>query len=64
MILSVSNWLSSKISIEAKQLRISSFLTVLFAGFDLYLYLIRWIIKYLQSKYFINLIHFSNPIVH
>ena len=49
MILGVSDWLSSKISVDAKYIRIGFVLAVLFAGFGLGLYLILWIIKLLTK---------------
>lgn len=45
MILGVSEWLSPKINIEPKIIRIAFVLSVLFAGFGVGLYLILWIIK-------------------
>ncbi len=49
MILGVSDWLSSKIDVEAKYIRIGFVLAVLFAGFGLGLYLILWVIKLLSK---------------
>lgn len=45
MILGVSDWLSPKINIEAKYIRIAFVLAVLLGGFGIGLYLILWIIK-------------------
>lgn len=49
MILGVSDWLSQKINIEAKYIRIIFVLSVLFAGFGIGLYLILWIVKLLTK---------------
>ena len=45
MILGVSDWLSPKLNVEAKYIRIGFVLAVLLAGFGVGLYLILWIIK-------------------
>ncbi|TXD52782.1 MULTISPECIES: PspC domain-containing protein [unclassified Polaribacter] len=50
MILGVSKWLSPKINIEAKYIRIGFVLAVFFAGFGLGLYLILWIVKLLTTQ--------------
>ena len=49
MILGVSDWLSSKINIDAKLIRIGFVVGVLLAGFGLGLYLILWIVKLLSK---------------
>lgn len=49
MILGVSDWLSSKINIDAKFIRIGFVVGVLLAGFGLGLYLILWIVKLLSK---------------
>ena len=49
MILGVSDWLSSKINIDAKFIRIGFVVGVLLAGFGLGLYLILWIVKLLTK---------------
>lgn len=49
MILGVSDWLSQKINIEAKYIRIIFVLSVLLAGFGIGLYLILWIVKLLTK---------------
>jgi phage shock protein PspC (stress-responsive transcriptional regulator) len=45
MILGVSDWLSPKLNVEAKYIRVGFVLAVLLAGFGVGLYLILWIIK-------------------
>lgn len=49
MILGVSDWLSPKINVEAKYIRIGFVLAVLLAGFGIGLYLILWIIKLISK---------------
>ena len=49
MILGVSDWLSPKLNVEAKYIRIGFVVAVLFAGFGVGLYLILWIIKLLSK---------------
>jgi phage shock protein PspC (stress-responsive transcriptional regulator) len=49
MILGIPEWLSPKINVETKYIRIDFALSVLFAGFGLRLYLILWIIKLLTK---------------
>jgi len=49
MILGVSDWLSPKISVEAKFIRIGFVVAAIFAGFGLGLYLILWIVKLLSK---------------
>lgn len=45
MILGVCDWLSGKVNVEAKILRIIFVIGVLFAGVGLGIYLILWIVK-------------------
>ncbi|WP_082864152.1 PspC domain-containing protein [Polaribacter atrinae] len=49
MILGVSEWLSPKINVETKFIRIGFLIAVVFAGFGLGLYLILWIVKLLSK---------------
>ena len=49
MILGVSDWLSPKLNVEAKYIRIGFVLAVLLAGFGVGLYLILWLIKVLSK---------------
>lgn len=49
MILGVCEWLSPKLNIETKIIRIAFVLAVLLAGFGIALYLILWIIKLLSK---------------
>ncbi|WP_282071898.1 PspC domain-containing protein [Polaribacter atrinae] len=49
MILGVSEWLSPKINVETKFIRIGFVIAVVFAGFGLGLYLILWIVKLLSK---------------
>ncbi|AUC21571.1 hypothetical protein BTO15_05390 [Polaribacter sejongensis] len=49
MILGVSDWLSPKINVEAKYIRIGFVVAFLFAGVGLGLYLILWIVKLLSK---------------
>ena len=49
MILGVSDWLSPKVNVEAKYIRIGFVVAILLAGFGLGLYLILWIVKLLTK---------------
>jgi len=49
MILGVSDWLSSKIGMEAKHIRIGFVVLVLLAGTGIGLYLILWLVKLLSK---------------
>lgn len=49
MILGVSDWLSPKLNVEAKFIRIGFVIALLFAGFGLGLYLVLWIVKLLTK---------------
>jgi phage shock protein PspC (stress-responsive transcriptional regulator) len=49
MILGVSDWLSPKLNVEAKIIRIAFVIAFLLAGFGLGLYLILWIVKLLSK---------------
>lgn len=49
MILGVSDWLSSKIGMETKHIRIVFVLLVLLAGTGVGLYLILWLVKLLTK---------------
>lgn len=49
MILGVSEWLSPKLNVEPKIIRIAFVLAVLLAGFGIGLYLILWVIKILSK---------------
>lgn len=49
MILGVSDWLSGKIGMEAKHIRIVFVLLVLLAGTGIGLYLILWLVKLLSK---------------
>ncbi len=49
MILGVSDWLSPKINVEAKYIRIGFAVSILLAGFGLGLYLILWVVKLLSK---------------
>jgi phage shock protein PspC (stress-responsive transcriptional regulator) len=49
MILGVSDWLSPKLNVDAKYIRIGFVLAVLLAGFGVGLYLILWLIKVLSK---------------
>ena len=49
MILGVSDWLSPKMNIEAKYIRIGFVVAVLLAGVGIGLYLILWIVKLLTK---------------
>ena len=49
MILGVSDWLSPKLNVEAKYIRIGFVLAVLLAGFGVGLYLILWLVKVLSK---------------
>ncbi|WP_298883116.1 PspC domain-containing protein [uncultured Polaribacter sp.] len=49
LFLGVSDWLSTKINVEAKFIRIGFVIAVLLAGFGIGLYLILWIIKLLSK---------------
>jgi phage shock protein PspC (stress-responsive transcriptional regulator) len=49
MILGVSDWLSPKINVEAKYIRIGFVAAVLFAGVGIGFYLILWIVKLLTK---------------
>ena len=48
MILGVSDWLSPKINVEAKYIRIIFLVAALFAGTGVGVYLILWIVKLLS----------------
>ena len=50
MILGVCDWLSGKINIEAKYLRIGFLLALLLAGTGVVLYLILFLIKIIQKE--------------
>tara|TARA_R110002073_G_scaffold313380_1_gene485235 strand:+ start:605 stop:754 length:150 start_codon:yes stop_codon:yes gene_type:complete len=49
MILGVSDWLSGKIGVETKHIRIGFVILVLLAGTGIGLYLILWLIKLLSK---------------
>lgn len=49
MILGVSEWLSGKLDVKAKYIRIIFVLSVLLAGTGLGIYLILWIVKLLSK---------------
>ncbi len=49
MILGVCDWLSGKINVEAKYLRIGFVLAVILAGTGVLLYLILFLVKILQK---------------
>ena len=49
MILGVSDWLSPKLNVEAKFIRIGFAVGVVFAGFGIGLYLVLWIVKLLSK---------------
>jgi phage shock protein PspC (stress-responsive transcriptional regulator) len=49
MILGVSDWLSPKLNVEAKYIRVAFVVAVLLAGFGIGLYLILWIVKLLTK---------------
>ncbi len=49
MLFGVSDWLSPKINVDAKYIRIGFVLAVLLAGFGVGLYLILWIVKLLSK---------------
>lgn len=45
MILGVSEWLGSKVGMQAKHVRIAFILGAIFAGVGIGLYLILWVVK-------------------
>jgi phage shock protein PspC (stress-responsive transcriptional regulator) len=49
MILGVSEWLSGKLDVKAKYIRIIFVLSVLLVGTGLGIYLILWIVKLLSK---------------
>jgi phage shock protein PspC (stress-responsive transcriptional regulator) len=49
MILGVCEWLSTKIGVEAKNIRIFFVLTLLLAGFGIGLYLVLLLVKVLSK---------------
>ncbi|TVZ56369.1 phage shock protein C (PspC) family protein [Lutibacter sp. Hel_I_33_5] len=45
MVLGVSEWLSPKLNVETKIIRIGFVVAVLLAGFGIGLYLVLWLVK-------------------